>query len=131
MTPQELLNKLNELLSLPGETELVEFKEAKTNYHFDNIGKYFSALSNEANLKNNNCSWFVFGVNDNHTVVGTSFRPNRTDLDSLKSEVANKTTNRITFIEIYEVSHPDGRVIMFQIPAAPAGFPIATVSKYN
>ena len=29
------------------ESEVVEFKEAKTNYSFNDIGKYFSALSNE------------------------------------------------------------------------------------
>ena len=29
----------------------VEFKEAKTNYSFNDIGKYFSALSNEANIR--------------------------------------------------------------------------------
>lgn len=130
MTDTELLNKLNALLSLPGETELVEFKEAKTNYHFDNIGKYFSALSNEANLKNKNCSWFVLGVKDNHTVVGTIYRNNRPALDSLKSEIANKTTNRITFIEIFELTHPDGRVVLFQIPAAPPGIPIAWEGHY-
>ena len=28
------------------ESEVVEFKEAKTNYSFSDIGKYFSALSN-------------------------------------------------------------------------------------
>ena len=130
MDQHDLLNKLNELLSLPGETELVEFKEAKTTYHFDHIGKYFSALCNEANLKNKNCSWLVFGVKDNHTVVGSSFRSNRTDLDSLKSEIANKTTNRITFMEIYELVHPDGRVLMFQIPSAPPGIPIAWEGHY-
>lgn len=30
------------------ENEVVEFKEARTNYSFNDIGKYFSALSNEA-----------------------------------------------------------------------------------
>ena len=33
------------------ENEVVEFKEARTNYSFNDIGKYFSALSNEANLR--------------------------------------------------------------------------------
>ena len=33
------------------ESEVVEFKEAKSNYSFNDIGKYFSALSNEANLR--------------------------------------------------------------------------------
>lgn len=130
MTQPELLNKLNELLSLPGETELVEFKEARNDYSFEKLGKYFSALSNEANLKNKNCSWLIFGVNKNHIVVGTNYRNHRPSLDSLKSEIANKTTNRITFIEIYEVNHQNGRVILFQIPAAPPGIPIAWEGHY-
>lgn len=29
------------------ETEVVEYKAAKQNYDFEDIGKYFSALSNE------------------------------------------------------------------------------------
>lgn len=33
------------------ETEVVEYKAAKQNYDFEDIGKYFSALSNEANLR--------------------------------------------------------------------------------
>lgn len=32
------------------ENEVIEFKEARSNYSFNDIGKYFSALSNEANL---------------------------------------------------------------------------------
>ncbi|MCL5027662.1 MAG: putative DNA binding domain-containing protein [Bacteroidetes bacterium] len=130
MPKSDLINKLNELLSLPGETELVEFKEAKNDYHFDRIGKYFSALSNEANLKNKDCGWLVFGVNKFHQVVGTNYRNHRPALDSLKSEIANKTTNRITFIEIHEAMHPIGRVILFQIPAAPPGIPIAWEGHY-
>lgn len=51
MTEAQLIQKLTELRSLPGETEIVEFKEAKNNFHFPDIGKYFSALCNEANLK--------------------------------------------------------------------------------
>ena len=33
------------------EHEIVEFKEAKGQYSEDKIGQYFSAISNEANLK--------------------------------------------------------------------------------
>lgn len=43
--------KLNDLLQLASENEVVEFKTAKSSFHFDELGKYFSALSNEANLK--------------------------------------------------------------------------------
>ena len=42
---------LQRLLSLGSESEIVEFKEAKNTYDFGKLGKYFSALSNEANLK--------------------------------------------------------------------------------
>src|SRR5580658_8978357 len=121
MTTKKLQKTLAELLSLPGETEIVEFKEAKENFDFNKLGKYFSALSNEANLKGKPEAWLVFGVADKHrNIIGSNFRAgDRPYLDSLKSEIANKTTNRITFLEIYELLQPEGRVIMFQIPAAP------------
>lgn len=131
MTDQELIDKLNELRGLPAETEVFEFKEAKNTFHFNEIGKYFSALSNEANLKGKPYGWLVFGIKDKgRKIVGSHYRSNRKDLDSLKGEVANKTTNRITFIEIYELHLPEGRVLMFQIPAAPKGMPIEFGGHY-
>jgi ATP-dependent DNA helicase RecG len=51
-------------------------------------------------------------------------------LDSLKEEVANKITHRITFVEIHEVQHPQGRVVLFEIPAAPKGLPVAWDGHY-
>jgi len=131
MTQTDLLNKLNELRRLPAETEVFEFKEAKNSYDFSKLGKYFSALSNEANLKGKPHAWLVFGIKDKgRTIVGSQFRTNRKDLDSLKGEIANKTTNRITFIENHELHLPEGRVVMFQIPAAPKGIPIAFEGHY-
>jgi ATP-dependent DNA helicase RecG len=47
MTEQQLIQKLVELRSLPAETEVVEFKEAKMDFDFSRLGKYFSALCNE------------------------------------------------------------------------------------
>lgn len=123
MTDQELQNKLSELLSLPAETEVVEFKEAKSDYDFNKLGKYFSALSNEANLKSKPNAWLVFGVNNAQNIVGSNYRINRKDLDHLKFEIAEKVNNRLTFIEIYELTTPRGRVVMFQIPAALPGVP--------
>jgi ATP-dependent DNA helicase RecG len=131
MTSHELENILSQLRSLDAETEVVEFKEAKNSYDFTKLGKYFSALSNEANLKGKPYAWLVFGIeNKHHKVVDTRFRIERKHLDSLKSEIAYKTTNRITFIEIHELNLPEGRVVMFQIPAAPKGFPIAFEGHY-
>lgn len=131
MTKAALIQKLNELRRLPAETEVFEFKEAKNNYDSNKLGKYFSALSNEANLKGKPHAWLIFGIKDKgRTIVGSRFRLNREDLDSLKGELACKTTNRITFIEIHELYFPEGRVVMFQIPSAPKGIPIAFDGHY-
>ena len=127
MTPQiDLQDKLRQLRVLPSETEWIEFKEAKNNFDFDDLGKYFSALSNEANLKNQSSGWLVFGLRDKpipRQIVGTNYRPQRPDLDSLKEEIANGTSHRITFEEIHELHTPEGRVLLFQIPAALRGSP--------
>lgn len=126
MNDAQLQSKLTELLALPAEIEWVEFKEAKNDFHFDNLGKYFSALSNEANLKSQSWAWLVFGVQDKpKLVVGSNYRANRPDLDHLKEEIANQTNNRLTFEEIFEVTRPEGRVVMFQIPPALRGLPTA------
>jgi ATP-dependent DNA helicase RecG len=125
MTVQELDKILNDALLLPAETEIIEFKEAKASYDFDKIGKYFSALSNEANLKGKSCAWLIFGVDNKHKIVGSSYRSHRKDLDSLKKEIGDKTTQNISFIEIYELNKSEGRVVLFQIPAAPHGIPVS------
>ncbi|WP_371926223.1 ATP-binding protein, partial [Pseudomonas sp. FSL R10-0071] len=83
----------------------MEFKEAKNSYDFAKLGKYFCALSNEANLKGVQSAWLVLGVKDNQRVVGTQFRLAFKDLQSLKKEVADKVSQRLTFIDIYTVQH--------------------------
>ncbi|MDG1279616.1 MAG: putative DNA binding domain-containing protein [Algoriphagus sp.] len=127
----EIQTILNQLRSQGIENEVVEFKEAKNQYDFNKIGKYFSALCNEANLKNKRSAWLVFGIKDkDKSIVGSQFRTSRADLDSLKAEVANHTTGRLTFKEIYEVAAPEGRVVLFEIPAAPKGIPISWQGHY-
>ena len=53
-----------EMLMERWEYEIVEFKEAKSNYDTDKIGRYFSAISNEANLRQQQYGWLVFGVSE-------------------------------------------------------------------
>lgn len=67
--------KLDELMT-NWENEIVEFKEAKTAYDTDKIGRYFSALSNEANLRQQQCGWLVFGVSERHDrhLVGSNYK---------------------------------------------------------
>ena len=120
------------LLTLEGlidnwENEVVEFKEANNDYDKRKIGEYFSAISNEANLKGRQYGWLVFGVrNKDKAIVGSDYR-NSTGLETLKHEIAMGTTGGISFIEIYVIypviNAEAKRVIMFQIPAAATAIP--------
>lgn len=122
MTQAELQKKLDELI-LGWENEVVEFKEANDNFSTSDIGKYFSALANEANLRNRDAGWLVFGVRDrDRTVVGTTYRMDRSRLDGLKKEIADGA--RTSFREIHELRTSGKRVVLFEIPPAPRGIPI-------
>ena len=112
------------------EKEWFEFKEAKNDFSFEDLGKYFSAISNEANLKRIQYGWVIFGVDNRGHIVGSNYKNTQESLDKLKKDIADHTNNRLTFIEIYELSLPEGRVIMFQIPAAPAGIPTSWKGHY-
>ena len=76
------------------ENEVVEFKAAKNNYDVDDLGKYFSALSNEANLREHDFAWIVFGIdNKTHAVTGTSFKEGEQALNKLKQDMSQHTTD--------------------------------------
>jgi len=123
MTEQELLNTLTDLRALPHETEWVEFKEANNNHDFRKLGKYFSALSNEANLREKLCGWLVFGIVDiDRSLCGSTYRVDPAELDSLKLEIAQKT-NGISFLDIHTLTVEGNRVVLFQIPPAARGIP--------
>lgn len=129
----ELLVILDKLIS-NWENEVVEFKEANNDFDKNKIGKYFSAISNEANLRNVQFGWLVFGVrNKDRLVIGTDYR-NTEGLAKLKQEIAFNTTGGISFIEIYEIykeiNGENRRVVMMQIPAAVAGIPTGWNDHY-
>ncbi len=92
--------KLKELLKSPRETEILEFKEAKNKFDIETLGKYFSALSNEANLKGSTEAWLLFGINNEGKVVGSDFRKEEKHLHNLKEEIGSRTTHGITFADI-------------------------------
>ncbi len=121
-TDEELTITLEELLK-NFESECVEFKRAENNFDIDKLGKYFSALGNEANLRNKQYSWIVFGVDDKtHELINTNFYKDN-NFNKLKKQIADNTTDNISFIEIYELIVDNKRVIMFQVPAA-SGTPV-------
>lgn len=130
MNCRDLIQLLDSLLAT-WENEVVEFKQATDGYSTDDIGKYFSALANEANMRSVDSGWLIFGVsNKTRGVVGTDYRQQTDRLHSLKMQIAENVEPRITFREIHELSHPDGRVLMFEIPAAPQGIPISWKGHY-
>ncbi|MDX5413527.1 MAG: putative DNA binding domain-containing protein [Rhodobacterales bacterium] len=125
MDPAALRQKLTDLIAT-WENEVVEFKEASNDYDTDRIGRYFSALANEANLRDADAGWLVFGVNNKtRDVVGTSYRPERERLDGLKHQIAQGADPSTTFRQIHEVDVDGKRVVMLEIPPAPRGIPIA------
>ena len=118
----EVFNKLR----YHHEDEVVEFKKAENNFDFDDLGKYFSALSNEANLRDKAFAWLAFGVHDKtREILGTSFKNSMKSLQKLKHDLAQHTTDGHTFREIYELEIEGKRVLLFQIPATPRGIPMA------
>ncbi|ASJ76454.1 helix-turn-helix domain-containing protein [Granulosicoccus antarcticus] len=73
MERDQLNNLLESLVSLPKETDWVEFK--MNNGNPDSIGKYVSALANCAILCVKERAYFVLGVDDlDHSIVGTEVR---------------------------------------------------------
>jgi len=113
------------------ENEVAEFKSVGDSYSTTDIGKYFSALSNEANLRGHERAWLVFGVdNKSRKIVGSSYREDRERLHSLKHQIAQNATPSITVREIHELQTQYGRAVLFEIPPAPRGMPVAWNGHY-
>lgn len=116
------------------EFEIVEFKEAKGQFDTNKIGQYFSAISNEANLKRQQFGWLIFGVSERKEIVGTNFKKGDGNLDKFKYEISKNTNDNISFIDIVElkpiVNNSTSRVLMFKIPAAVTGFPTSWKNHY-
>ena len=127
-----------EMLMERWEYEIVEFKEAKGGYDTDKIGRYFSAISNEANLRQQQYGWLIFGVGEQNKVkqvVGTSFKNgDKSLLERFKYEISRGTANGMTFYDIIEifptVNGKEHRVLMFKIPAAATGIPTDWKTNY-
>jgi ATP-dependent DNA helicase RecG len=125
-----LYERLKQLIA-GWESEVVEFKDVRDSYSTSDIGKYFSALANEANLRNVERGWLIFGVDDKHrSIVGSNYRNDPERLNRLKHQIAQQTEPPITLRDIHELKTDQGRVLMFEVPAAPLGIPIAWNGHY-
>lgn len=97
--------------SARSEHQNLEFKEAKTQFDNRKLYKYCVALANEGG------GHLLLGIEDQppRKVVGTAAFNDPV-------EMAAKMFQVLGFrVEIEEVSHPDGRVVVFSIPSRPRG----------
>jgi len=89
----------------------LEFKQAKTQYSNKKLYRYCIALANEGGGK------LILGVTDKRPrkVVGTAAFNNPVEMSA-------KIFTNIGFrVDIEEIIHPDGRVLVFHIPSRPKG----------
>lgn len=130
------LEQLNEFRRMPTETEWLEFKEAKTQFDTDDLGRYVTAISNEANLCGQAAGWLIFGVKDKidpntktRAVVGSSYAATTAAINELKRQIFSFTAPALGLSDPIDVAHPDcpsgTRVLMWEIPPAAAGMPVA------
>lgn len=130
MMDESALTKLLYQLIAQWEDEVVEFKRGKDSFSSSELGKYVSALANEANLRGKERGWLIFGVDNKlRSVVGTSYKEKPEHLQADKKQVLDGTSS-LTFREINVLLCPEGRVVLFEIPAAPRGVPVAWNGHY-
>ena len=102
------------------EDEHLEFKEAKTKFDFEELVKYCVALANEGGGR------IILGVTDKppREVVGSqAFR----NLERTKAGLLERLRLRV---DAEEVQHPEGRVLVFQVPPRPLGVPVQYKGAY-
>jgi len=117
------LEDLEKWLNAPVETERLEFKEAKQQYDTTKLLRYCVALANEGG------GYLVLGVTDKRPrrVVGSQAFLSPTDLNDIKARIVNKLRFRV---DATELQHPDGRVLVFEVPTRPVGQPLAFDGAY-
>lgn len=109
---------VQQLISLPQETEWVEFKQ--NNEKPETIGEYISALSNSATLHGQNTGYLVWGIEDNtRNIVGTQFKPKQAKIgnEELENWLLKLLLPRINF-KIYELTFQNQNLVLLEIPSA-------------
>jgi len=114
------LAELETLLTARSEREHVEFQEAKNNFHLEKLVDYCVALANEGGGR------IVLGVTDKppRRVVGTKA------FDIPERTVAGIHERIQLKISWAEVPHPQGRVLVFEVPSRPIGHPLHYEGRY-
>lgn len=122
MNNKQLSTLLQELSSLPRETEWVEFKLNKGSITNEQIGEYISALSNGACIKNQPFGYLIWGIdNSTHELLGTNMifanqKESNQDLELWLRAMINPKIN----FNVFQSSFNNKNFIILRIPAAVA-----------
>lgn len=117
------LDTLERWLVAPTETEHLEFKEAKQQFDSTKLLRYCAAMANEGG------GHLVLGVTDKppRRVVGSQAFPSPTDINRIKAYIVERLRMRV---DVNELMHPDGRVLVFAVPSRPVGQPVDLEGAY-
>jgi ATP-dependent DNA helicase RecG len=117
----EDMNDILNVLLNSNENEHVEFKEAKNTYNETLLCDYVAAIANEKGGK------FVLGITDKkpRKIVGTHAFAN---IEKIKKKLLDVTSLKV---DVDEILSPAGRVLIFNIPSRPIGFPIRSHGNYK
>ena len=117
------LDTLEQWLIEPLENEHLEFKEAKNQFDTTKLMRYIVAIANEGG------GYLVFGVTDKRPrqIVGSNAFPTPEALNKIKAKIVEKFQLRV---EIVELLHSNGRVLVFEIPTRPTGQPLSYEGSY-
>lgn len=113
-----LVSLVRELCKLPKETGWLEFK--LNDAEPEEIGEYISALSNSAALAGKAFAYLVWGVaDDNHEIVGTTFKPHSTKVgnEELENWLLRLLSPKIHF-HFFEVMVDGKPVVLLEIERA-------------
>ena len=120
MDNEQLVALIDRLRQEPAELEWLEFKETKVQPN-EALGEYLSALSNGAALARKPRGYLVLGVHDETRAV-THTRFNAHTATAKGQNLLFWTTlgldPKVNF-HVHEVAHPQGRVVLFDVEAAP------------
>lgn len=120
MEKSSLEDFVRRALSIPNETRVIEFKEARRQYSFDKAAEYCAALANEGG------GHLILGVTDKtpRTIIGTeAFR----NVQETERKLHDKLRLRIELDEVLIDTH---RVVVIKAGARPVGQPVTIDGRY-
>lgn len=114
------INEFNSWLER-SEGEKLEFKTAENQFSKDkDLPDYCAALANEGGGK------LILGVTNQRIIIGTK----------AFSGTYNRLSNDLLYklgirVDVEELNHPHGRVLIFHIPSRPVSSPVRSSGKYT